>query len=986
MEKKYWKSLEELKSGSGKDYLEDHEYVNKGEMLDLIQGDSLRLSSNRRDFLKLFGYGLATTALVAGCKRPIQKAIPYLFKPEEVTPGLANYYASTFFDGDDYGSVLVKVRDGRPIKIEGNDLSPISKGGATARIQSSVLELYDNARYRYPQANGSETSWEEVDRRIIAGLQEAAGSSGKIVVLTGTVISPSTREILEAFLTSHPRSEWVQYDPLSFSAMLDANGRCFNKRVVPSIHFDKAKLIVSFGADFLGSWLMPGTFARQYAEGRRLTEGQADMSKHIHFESGLSLTGSNADERITVKPSQINDILTYLLAKLQGRTSEVTTGFDSRLDALTVHLKENAGKSIVVCGYNDVRMQGIVNGINHLLGNYGNTLDISRPVNIRQGSDMAMHTLVDEMKKGEVSALILHNGNPVFDYPDGEGFAEGLKKVALKASLTGALDETSSLCDYICPDSHYLESWGDAEPISGHYSLQQPVIHPLGSTRQMQESILRWSGKESDYHSYLKSYWERVIYPSSNFSGDFNSFWNDCLQKGVLELQSTMESQPSFIMANLYELLNAGEEAKSIDGIFELEICQSLAIGSGKHANNPWLQELPDPVSKLSWDNFLAISEVDAATWSLETGDIVILNDAINIPVLIQPGQTPGTVSAAMGYGRKVAGKVAEGVGVNVISLAGFKNSCITYNSTVTSLEKTEKKHKMALSQTHHTMEGRDLVRETTLPQYLENPASGNEMREGILKHMYTLYEKVTFEGLHWAMAIDLNACTGCSSCVIACQAENNIPVIGKEEIFRRRIMHWMRIDRYYSGDSNNLGVHFMPVMCQHCDNAPCENVCPVAATNHSDEGINQMAYVRCIGTKYCINNCPYKVRRFNWFNYTKSDDYNSYMNDETGRLVLNPDVTIRDRGIVEKCSFCIQRIQEAKIRAKAENRVLREDEVVPACVQTCPSKAIVFGNIADENSPVSKLFRDKRNYHLLEELHTLPSVGYLTRVKNKQS
>jgi Fe-S-cluster-containing dehydrogenase component len=370
----------------------------------------------------------------------------------------------------------------------------------------------------------------------------------------------------------------------------------------------------------------------------------------------------------------------------------------------------------------------------------------------------------------------------------------------------------------------------------------------------------------------------------------------------------------------------------------------------------------------------------------LESGDIVRVNKLLDIPVNIQPGQRSGTVSASMGYGRKISGKVGEGIGVNVLSLSAVRDGINSFLGTITSLEKTGVKHKMASSQTHHSMEGRSLVRETVLPAYVENQASGNEIREKILDHQYSLYPKVVYDGNHWAMAVDLNACTGCSTCVIACQVENNIPVIGKEEVYRRRIMHWIRIDRYFSGDSENPGVHFMPVMCQHCDQAPCENVCPVAATNHSDEGINQMAYVRCIGTKYCINNCPYKVRRFNWYNYTRSNNFNTYMNDETGRLVLNPDVTVRERGIVEKCSFCIQRIQEAKIRAKTERRQLREDEIIPACAQACPSNAIVFGNIADKESRIYKLFQDKRNYHLLEELHTLPSVGYMTRVKNKQS
>jgi Fe-S-cluster-containing dehydrogenase component len=984
MGKKYWKSIDESEGSPGKDYIEDHQYVNKNELSDLAGDKSLQTQSSRRDFLKLCGFSIATSALIAGCERPVQKAIPYLFKPEEVTPGEASYYASTFFNGDDYGSILVKVRDGRPIKIEGNDLSDLSAGTASARIQASVLELYDSARYRQPFEDGRKVTWEYADSKVREALSNARTGDGKTVLLTGTVISPSTEAVIADFLLQHPGSEWIQYDPVSFSAMLEANRLCFNSRVIPAMHFDKADLVVSFGADFLGTWLMPGIFAGRYSRRRQVSEEKPDMSRHIQFENNLSITGAAADQRIPVKPSRVKEILYYLHQKLIGNSPAAVPNLD-QLDQIVSEMKENAGRSLIVCGYNDLDAQVLTNAINHFLGNYGSTLDFTEPVNLRKGSDSAMQVLTDEMNRGEVAAILIHNVNPLFDYPDSKRFRKGLENVGLKISLAGAGDETSALCDFICPDHHYLESWGDARPSGNCYSLQQPVIRPLGNTRQMQESLLAWSGAEPDYHTYIKEFWENRIFAFAETGKSFPDFWDECLQKGVLSLPSSPEPQPSFDPAHLPLIAESLTDPVPGNGL-ELEIIQSIAIGSGKQANNPWLQELPDPLSKVSWDNYLAVSPSDAEELSLSTGDIVIVAGDIRLPVLVQPGQAQGAVSASMGYGRTIAGKVAEGVGANVLPLAGMANGLVNYCINIGLPEKTGEKHKMALSQTHHSMEGRAIVRETTLDEYKKDPTSGNEMRKKILDHMYTLYDEVKFDGLHWAMAIDLNACTGCSSCVIACQAENNIPVIGKEEVYRRRIMHWIRIDRYYSGEAGNPGVHFMPVMCQHCDNAPCENVCPVAATNHSDEGINQMAYVRCIGTKYCINNCPYKVRRFNWFNYTRSDDYNSYMNDDTGRMVLNPDVTVRERGIVEKCSFCIQRIQEAKIKAKAENRVLRENEVLPACVQTCPSQAIVFGNIADKNSRVAKLFSDKRNYHLLEELHTLPSVGYLTKVKNKQS
>ncbi len=973
--------MEELANNSSNDYLEDHDHVNKSGVQDLLQEASNDTFSSRRDFLKFFGFSIASSALIAGCEQPVNKAIPYLFKPEEVIPGKSNYYASTFFDGDDFSSILVKVRDGRPIKIEGNDLAG---EGTSSRMQASVLELYDTSRLSQPVEGSNNITWEEADQRIAEGLNSLSRSGKKTVILTGTVISPSTRQIISEFVDYYPGMEWIQYDPLSFSAMLEANSAFFKRRVIPSIYFDKAELIVSFGADFLGTWLMPVRFARQYAEGRRVNGDNPSMSRHVHFESSLSLTGANADERIPVRTDQLHNILVYLYEKLRGNNPASLPGYENVVDELADQLKEKAGRSIIVCGYNDKTLQELVNGINLLLGNYGQTLDINRPVYLRSGNDAAMHNLTQEMNRGEIGALLIHNVNPVYDLPDGEDFARGLEKVELKVSMAMAQDETSVLCDFVCPDHHYLESWGDAEPVRGYYSLQQPVIRPLGNTRQLQDNLLLWSGEATGYHDYLKNFWENNIFPLTGVSASFVDFWNDCLQKGILELPYIDEPQPSVSQQSISDLLSGLPAAPENDGMLVMEICQNIAIGSGRHANNPWLQELPDPVSKICWDNYLAVSPSDARSLFLSSGDVVLLNNKLRIPVLVQPGQASGTVSAAMGYGRRVSGKVARGVGVNVMPLGSYRDGYIQYGFSVSSIEKTGEEHKLAHTQTHHSMEGRAIVREASLREYRNNPYAGNEMRKKVLDHKYTLYDEVEHTGLHWAMSIDLNACTGCSACATACQAENNIPVIGKDEVYRRRIMHWIRIDRYYSGESDNPSVHFMPVMCQHCDNAPCENVCPVAATNHSDEGLNQMAYVRCIGTKYCINNCPYKVRRFNWFNYTGSDDFDFHMNNEKGRLVLNPDVTVRERGIVEKCSFCIQRIQEAKIKAKAENRVLGEDEITPACAQACPSKAIVFGNIADKNSRIYKLFREKRNYHLLEELHTLPSVGYLTRIKNK--
>jgi MoCo/4Fe-4S cofactor protein with predicted Tat translocation signal len=616
MDKKYWKSLEELKGSSGGDYLNDHKYVNKNEMADLVGEESLQTSSSRRDFLKLCGFSIAASALVAGCERPVQKAIPYLFKPEEVTPGMSNFYASTFFDGDDYSDILVKVRDGRPVKVDGNDLSPLTGGTAPARVQASVLGLYDSSRLRHPEEKGNVVTWEYADKRIREELNSIEASGGKTVILTGSVISPSTVSVINGFLQKYPGTEWVCYDPLSFSAMLEANSLSFGKRAIPSMNFDKADVVAGFGADFLGTWLMPAAFAGQYAKRRSLSDENDIMSRHVQFESSFSITGAAADERIQVKPSQQRAIIRYLYDKLAGNRTTPTGELDAVVDLLAEELERNRGRSIVVCGLNDTGSQLLVNGINYLLGNYASTLDLSRTVNLRQGDDRAVKTLVDEMNRGEISALFISGVNPVYDYPEAEAFASGMERVKLRVSMAGSKDETSDLCDIICPVNHFLESWGDAEPVMGHYSLQQPVIRPMGNTRQMQESLLTWSGVNDDYLSFLKSYWERAIFPRTGAAQGFDSFWNECLQRGVLDIPPGPETEPVFNHDSAagygYEIAATGND------VYEMEIVQSIAIGSGKHANNPWLQELPDPLSKACWDNYLSVSPSDASRLSLD--------------------------------------------------------------------------------------------------------------------------------------------------------------------------------------------------------------------------------------------------------------------------------------------------------------------------------------------------------------------------------
>jgi len=978
MEKKYWKSLEEhhnkaeISAGS-------QDIVPEKSTLAILNEEIIQKPASRRNFLKFCGFGFATVAIASSCENPLQKAIPYLNKPEEVTPGLANHYASFYFDGSDYCSIVAKVRDGRPIKIEGNELSSFSKGGTTARVQASILNLYDDgSRYKTPLIDGKVVNWFDMDKQVTDALAQITASKGNIVILSSSIISPSTRQLLEEF-SAKSGTRVVTYDPVSVSAMLQANKESFGVQVLPEYRFDKADVILSIGADFLGTWLTPVEYARQFAETRKPTEENPAMSELFVVETGLTITGSNADLRIPLKPSVTYNWLVQLHGALNGNPP---AGLHEAIENIASKLAAARGKSLVVCGINDINCQLVVNSINQLLQNYGSTIYLTNPLLTRQAIDSDMLKLVDDMNNGLVDGLLIYQVNPVYDYFDSSRFVSGLGKIKMTLSFASATNETSKLAKFICPDSNYLESWSDAQPKKNIYGLGQPAINKIYDTRQFQESLLKWMGAEPDFYTYIRKYWEKNIFPMQSEYTSFSTFWNNTLQRGVFEPVKKAETQPAYNAVLLPVALSGIEEYKVKDGI-ELSLYETIALGSGRQANNPWLQELPDPIAKVCWDNFAAISPKMASEQKLNNGDVIRIGESLMLPVLLQPGQAYGTISVALGYGRKNTGKVADGIGQNLYPYVKLVNDTFHYEASGLSIALTGQIHKLALTQTHHSMEGRAIVRETTLEEYKQNPAAGNESHEKFEKEHLTLYKEFQFNGHHWAMGIDMNACTGCSACVIACQAENNVPVIGKEEVMKTRIMHWIRIDRYYSDEIENPSVYHQPVMCQHCDNAPCENVCPVSATNHSSEGLNQMAYNRCIGTKYCINNCPYKVRRFNWFRYATNEKFDYNINSDLGRMVLNPDVTVRERGVVEKCSFCVQRIQEKKLQAKLENRKLRDGDIMPACAQACPSNAIVFGDLNDPESRIAKMYKNKRNYHLLEEIHTLPSIGYLTKVRN---
>ena len=1028
MRKKYWQSFGELNNAGSVRKLTEDEFKEELPFEDITGKGWLEAETPRRDFLKYLGFSTAAAAIAAGCKIPSRRVVPFANKPENVFPGVAKYYATTYVQDGDVIPVVAKVRDGRPIKIEGNDLCSFTKGGTSARAQASVLDLYDTWRLTHPKRKVGDKfeeipTFDQLDKMVADALAGLNGSP--VVLLTSTITSPTTKQIISEFLAKYSGSKHVQYDGVSYSGMLESYGS--GNKALPSYRFENAKVIVSLSADFLGTWLSPVEFARGYSTGRKIDEKNPQMSKHYQFESYLSMTGANADERFSHRPSETGAVALALYAALGGSVvapSFTDAKLNQAINKVAADLKNNNGAAVVVCGSNDVNIQTVVNAINNQIWAYGKTIDWSAPVNYRQGIDKDMTDLVTMMENKQVGALLIYGANPVYNYFDADRFKAALKNVKLTVSFGERLDETTELCQYVVPHHHYLESWGDAEPKKDYISFIQPTIYPLFKTRYFQTSLLKWgqagSGSVPDYETYFRNYWTAKL-------GDVNAF-DKALQNGVIE---NAEGATSATLNN-GDVAAAATAISSIPkgGKNEVVLYQKSSIGTGSQAGNPWLQELPDPVSKATWDNYAMISTTKAKELGIDynsmdyeyypskpTIKLTVNKKEIELPVLVIPGMNANTIAVAVGYGRSAnLGKAAENVGQNVYGFASFNGTNTIYHNDVVVSEKTIGSQKIAQMQIQNSYAGRtEVVRETTLASFKKYPDQYKEYREELRKDFAPLtgdYRKegtiypdyVQPGGLKWGMSIDMNSCIGCNACVVACHAENNVPVVGKREVLRYHDMHWLRIDRYFVSNEKNPdeldAVVFQPMLCQHCDNAPCENVCPVTATNHSTEGLNQMAYNRCIGTRYCANNCPYKVRRFNWADYTgadsfphnqdqqligKLDDVVFQMGDDLTRMVLNPDVTVRSRGVMEKCSFCVQRLQDAKLTAKKEDRVLKDGEAKTACMMACPTDAIVFGNVHDKESRVTKMREENegRLFYVIEQLHTLPNVNYLARIRN---
>lgn len=962
------------------------------------------LVPSRRAFLEWSGFGISALALNGCSPAPSTRLVPGLEASSDYVAGKA-YWVATRCSACSAGcGVLAKCRDGRPVKLEGNPLDTHSGGGLCATGHADLLALYDSKRIAGPTLDGVEVSWGAVDREMQALVGRARKGTARIRLLTGTEHGPSTLAAIERFIGEAPGIEHVSYDPLSCSALLDAQLALFGQRSLPSFRFERARVIVSFAADFLGTWISPVAFARDYAAGRRPDEGA--MSRHLQLEAGLSLTGMSADERIALRPSQLAEVLFAVCSRLELKAGgEVLLGgpIPERhallAQRLCDELWEARGHGLVLAGPNEERVQRYAAYANHLLGNYGETLSLARPSLQRSGDDSALWKLKGELESGAVDLMIVSGVNPAHGLP--EAFAQAMSKAGLLVVHTGQQDESAALAQYVLPAAHALESWGDAQPLVGHFGLQQPLIPAFRAARSLRHVLSAWLGDPREDAELVRAHWREHLHGVLAPELGFERFYAQTLHDGVAYAPQVARAEPVFLPAGVP---TAAPVPASASGL-ELELHPKVGLLDGSHAHNPWLQELPNPVTKATWDNYASLAASLAEALEVELGDLVRLQigeQVLELPALIQRGQHPDVVSVALGYGRLGTDRFSEvgpswfegrptvepggRVGVNAAPLMGMGESGLHYERGELSIAKVKGHVDLALTQEHHSLE---------LPAHLA--PKGAEVRDAVLSASLAEYTKDPDHALHrpqhaaeadlwpldhesqhhhWGMVVDLASCNGCSACVISCQAENNIPVVGKDEVLRHREMHWMRIDRYFEETQDGLAAAQQPMFCQQCDNAPCESVCPVLATVHSSEGLNQQIYNRCVGTRYCANTCPYKVRRFNWFDYPREDQLENH--------ALNPDVTVRTRGVMEKCSFCVQRIQEARSEAIRKGTPLADGDIQVACQQSCPPHAIVFGDLLDPQSQVSQLLHRQRAYRVLEELNVKPSVSYLARIKNR--
>lgn len=1012
--RKYWRGIPELKNNKLTEELSNKEFSFSDKD---YSNNFINANTSRRDFIKLMGFSTAATTLSA-CKGKVIHSIPYIVKPESITPGIPDYYATTMFDGFDLRSILVKTREGRPIKIYGNNQAKYFNT-TSARVEASLLSLYDNERLKDPHIYGKKVSWKELDIFVNNKLTNITKNGKQIVILTSSLPSPSTKKLIWDFSKKYPTTRIVIHDSISYSDALDASEEVFGIRGFPYYDISESELIISFDADFLGDWI-PCSIEKSYSKKRK---PKLNMLRHIQIESNMTISGANADIRIPHKPSYIKKILFEVYNILKYNIS------NNILAQKIANEIKNKGSKTTIFADGDQESYIIAYMINKYIKS--KSLSNGKFILTKESNNKSFDHFIKDLNYGHIGAVLIYQTDPLYSLPLNKSreLEKGLKnKTDITISFSIKENQTSNIIDVWAPTNHWLESWGDTNPITDMYTLMQPTIQPIFNTRQFQDSILIWKNFKNknieniNYYNYLKNFWEKNILPHSKLES-----FNLALFNGVVEIKND-----KFFLKNIKKTYNFNIDPYLKENFFELKLYTKIGIGDGKQFDNPWLQELPDPITRTTWENYITISQIDAEkiglkNWHVGNGamngnmvNIISNNIKIkNVPVYIQPGQAPGSIGLALGYGNEKF-KIKKEKGINAYLLYE-KFNIIQYNVKIEKIE--NKIHEFACVQLQNTMAGRNsIARETTLEKFFHNPKNSWNKEENINTYKGKLpINKITLwqedennQGHHFNLSIDLNACIGCGTCVMSCNVENNIPVVGKDEIRKSRDMHWLRIDRYYSSLENletlkeknlsednmfsepemydylltpeyNPKVIFQPIMCQHCNNAPCETVCPVSATSHGSQGQNMMAYNRCVGTRYCANNCPYKVRRFNWFNYAKNEKFDFHMNNDIGRMVLNPDVVVRSRGVMEKCSMCIQMTQSVILESKKSGEKIQDKDFQTACSKACPTNAITFGDINDKNSQVSKKIKEDRSYKLLDFIGTRPNVFYQVKIRNSE-
>jgi molybdopterin-containing oxidoreductase family iron-sulfur binding subunit len=970
----------EVKADTGRNYWRSLDALaNRPEFLSWLHREfpegasEMRDGQSRRNLLKLMAASFGLAGLTA-CRRPVEKILPNAKGVENYVPGQAYHYATAMPLGGTVMPLLVETHDGRPTKIEGNPDHPYSLGAASGFAQASILSLYDPDRSRTVLQNGAASS-EDVFAKFAADHFSKAGDGRGLRFLSERMTSPSLGAVKQHALQKWPNAKWVEHEPINDDNALEGARLVFGQALTAHLNFEKAKVVLSLESDFLGADAGTVLPIKQFSRSRQVEDPHhSQMNRLYAVEANFSLTGAMADHRLRMRSSEVAAFAADLareLGVLPAGLNVLNSGpADKRrrfIAALAKDLKTNAGECVVVAGR---RQPAAVHALSHLmnekLGNIGRTVTFTK----LDAGATALTALVGEMSRGEVKTLVILGANPVYATAGNLQFEANLKKVQVSIHLGLEADETAMAATWHVPEAHYLETWSDGRAPDGTVTIQQPMIEPLYSGKSAAELLAMLSSyKHQRGFDIVRNYWLDQ-WPA----GSREKTWREALHNGLIAGSAHSETKPpavnvSLVAAAIQQLPAAGQ------GI-EVAFYPSYTVHDGRFLNNGWLQECPDPITKQVWGNAALLSPATARRLGLATNDVIKIDRngvSGEFPAMIQPGHADDAISLTLGYGRAICGRVGSNVGDNVYRVQSSDAPWFQGGWAVTKAGRT---FALATTQEHHSMEGRPLIREASLEEYQRNPKFVEEAVH--VPPLESIYDEWSYDqGYQWGMAIDLNACIGCNACMLACQSENNIPIVGKQEVMRGREMHWIRLDRYYNGSEEDPELVYQGVACQQCENAPCENVCPVAATVHSPEGLNDMVYNRCIGTRYCANNCPYKVRRFNFLNYHKEIT-------EVEKMVHNPDVSVRMRGVMEKCNYCVQRIQETKIRAKAEGRRATTDgEVLTACQQTCPADAIVFGNINDPESRVAKLKKQERNYAMLAELNVKPRTTYLAKLHN---